>query len=383
MAQNDGSGNGLGNLVEGAFKLGGAVGDAAGRLGQGVAGAMDGFAKGFAGAQNRDSKSVARTEDGTGADSDTPTDEVMVEANEEMAELLEEIDERAQKAGFHPNEVPFVDDEVQEAMDEQDEEAVAFGKQFILAAIRLKGVHVDREHFLRQELGKKGISRSQIDLAIEERPASAGVSPAVIEAVAMESINFETTKSSGMSFVAGLPGGFAMVGTIPADITQYYVHAFRIMQKLAYLYGWEDFLEDVKDTDDETLAKCTFFLGVMMGVGSAATGLTAFAKATIAPAVAKQISQKALTKTSWYLPMKHALKWIGINGVTKAGFGKAVSKVVPVVGGIVSAGMTFSTLKIGSKKLKDQLMTLPQAQPVPEVVIEEVEVEAEDENALK
>ena len=36
-----------------------------------------------------------------------------------------------------------------------------------------------------------------------------------------------------------------MAGTIPADMTQYYVHAFRIMQKLAYLYGWQTFLKNV------------------------------------------------------------------------------------------------------------------------------------------
>ena len=169
-----------------------------------------------------------------------------------------------------------------------------------------------------------------------------------------------------------------MVGTIPADITQYYVHAFRIMQKVAYLYGWDDFLDDVEETDDETLAKLTFFLSAMLGVGGVSAGLTAFANAAIQPAVAKQIASKSLTKTSWYIPMRHALKWIGINGVTKAGFGKAVAKVVPVVGGVASAGLTYVTLRSGSRRLLNQLKKLPQAQPVPEVVVEEDEAAEEE-----
>lgn len=52
----------------------------------------------------------------------------------------------------------------------------------------------------------------------------------MLDDVAESVINFETGKSTALSFAAGLPGGFAMIGTVPADITQFYVHAFRIMQ---------------------------------------------------------------------------------------------------------------------------------------------------------
>ena len=64
--------------------------------------------------------------------------------------------------------------------------------------------------------------------------------------------NYETTKVSTLSFVAGLPGGIAMVGTIPADLTQYLGHIFRIVQKLAYLYGWEAFYSEEGYMDDGT-----------------------------------------------------------------------------------------------------------------------------------
>lgn len=336
-------------------EAGAAIGDTAGRIGAGVTGAAEGFLKGF----NQDQEA-------------DPVE--YEEANEEMADLLEDLEvEEAVEAEAPADGASagpaFVDDEVRDAMDRQDREAEEFAKSFLLKAIRLRGVKIDRAAFLRQELLKKGLSETQVDLAVAERPAVAGVDPEVLDAIARESIALETNKSSWMSFAAGLPGGLAMVGTIPADITQYYVHAFRIMQKVAYLYGWDDFLEDVDDTDDETLAKLAFFFGVMVGVGSAAAGLKAFANSA-GRAVAKNVARAALTKTTWYPVLKSVLRAIGVK-VTKVGVGKAVGKVVPLVGGVVSGAMTFVTLKNESGKLLDQLKKLPQAQPVPEVVVEE------------
>ena len=46
-----------------------------------------------------------------------------------------------------------------------------------------------------------------------------------------------------------------MVGTIPGDVAQFYVHAFRVMQKVAYLYGWQSFLDEVEDVDDAALVE--------------------------------------------------------------------------------------------------------------------------------
>ncbi len=359
---------GASQMAEGAAQIangvGSAFGETAERVSARVGGAVEGFSKGF-GIEKPEPENV-----------DANSEEDISDANEEMADLLEEID--LEEHEEESAKQPFIDDEFQDAMDQQDQEAENFAKKFLLTAIRLRGVKIERGTYLQQELAKKGLSQTQIDLAIADRPAVAGVDPEILDAIARESIALETNKSSWMSFATGLPGGLAMVGTIPADITQYYVHAFRIMQKLAYLYGWGDFLDETKNTDDETLYKLTFFLGVMMGVGSANAGIKAFAKAMVQPAVAKQIASKALTKTSWYIPMRHALKWIGVHGVTRVSFGKAVAKAVPIVGGVASAGMTYVTLRTGSGKLLDQLKKLPQAQLVPEEVIEEEDVAVEE-----
>ncbi|WP_187996692.1 hypothetical protein [Flaviflexus equikiangi] len=184
------------------------------------------------------------------------------------------------------------------------------------------------------------------------------MSPEILSAIAERAVSFETRNSSGASFISGIPGGFAMLGAIPFDIGQYYVHSLRIMQKLAYVYGWHDFLEDVDEVDDETLGILAAFFGVMMGVGSAAGMLNSFLKSTVAPAVEKNIAKQALTKTAWYVPMKKVLKIIGIN-VTKQSFAKSATKVVPVLGGVISGSLTFTMLSRQSNRLMEHLSELP------------------------
>lgn len=149
-----------------------------------------------------------------------------------------------------------------------------------------------------------------------------------------------------------------MIGTIPGDITQFYVHAFRIMQKVAYVYGWREFLTDTDHVDDETLGKLTAFLGVMMGVGGASATVTNFAANIARPAIQRQVAGVALTKTAWYTPMKQVLRVVGVK-LTKDSFAKAVSKAVPVAGGVISGSLTYATLRVQSGRLIKHLRQLP------------------------
>ena len=56
--------------------------------------------------------------------------------------------------------------------------------------------------------------------------------------------------------------------------------------------------------------------------------------------------------------MKKVLRVVGIK-ITKDTVGKGVSKAVPVLGGIISGGMTFATLTTESNRLKKHLRELP------------------------
>ena len=250
------------------------------------------------------------------------------------------------------------DQSINDLIGEQNREAEEFAKSFLKTVLRLRGVRIDREQFLRSELHKRGIAREVIDEAIALSPAAAGIDVVLLDDMANAAIAFETRKSSALSFAAGLPGGFGLLATVPGDVTQFYVHAFRVMQKTAYVYGWQSFLEDSKEVDDETLGKLSMFLGVMLGVGGASSSLTVFAASVARPAIQKQVAGKALTKTTWYPVMKSTLRVIGVK-LTKDSLAKTVTKVVPVAGGVISGGMTFVTLRGQSKRLMEHLRELP------------------------
>ena len=229
---------------------------------------------------------------------------------------------------------------------------------FLAKVVRVPGVRVNRDEFLRQELRKLHLSDDTIARALSSNPVMAGVSLAQIDTLAEEAISYETNKSAAISFVVGLPGGFAMLGTIPADLMQYYVHALRIMQKLAYLYGWGELLPDGRDTDDDTLGVLAVFFGVMLGVGGAAQSLTAFARVAAKTAYQNHATKRALMSITWYPVVKHSLRLIGIN-ITKSTAAKGISKIVPVIGGFVSSGLTFMALQSQSALLKEHLREIP------------------------
>ena len=230
--------------------------------------------------------------------------------------------------------------------------------EFLAKVVRVPGVRVNREEFLRQELRKLRMGDDAIARAIDSNPLLAGVAPTEIDMLAEEAISYEMNKSAAISFVAGIPGGFAMLGTIPADLMQYYVHALRIMQKLAYLYGWGELLPDGRDADDDTLGVLTVFFGVMLGVGGAAQSLTAFARVAAKTAYQNHATKRALMSITWYPVVKHSLRLIGIN-ITKSTAAKGFSKIVPVIGGFVSSGLTFMALQSQSALLKEHLREIP------------------------
>ena len=240
----------------------------------------------------------------------------------------------------------------------QQSEAEQRALEFLAKAVRVPGVRINREEFLRQELRKLHMGDDAIARAIDSNPLLAGVALTQIDKLAEDAISYETNKSAAISFVAGIPGGFAMLGTIPADLMQYYVHALRIMQKLAYLYGWSELIPEDRDTDDDTIGVLAVFFGVMLGVGGAAQSLTAFARVAAKTAYQNHATKRALMSITWYPVVKHSLRLIGIN-ITKSTAAKGFSKIVPIIGGFVSSGLTFMALQSQSTLLKEHLREIP------------------------
>lgn len=219
------------------------------------------------------------------------------------------------------------------------------------AALSMPGVKVDRDDFLKKEL-KNYCSPEQLNLAISSRPIN-GVSKEIIDRIANACINSHTTKVTTISAVAGIPGGFAMAGTIPADMAQYYWHVFVLAQKLAYLYGFPDLRDENGNLTDTASDMLTLFVGVMMGASAANQAIKGLAK-EFAKQVVKRLPQKALTKTLYYPIIKQIAKWIGVK-LTKDTFAKGLGKVIPILGGVISGGLTLATFRPSAKRLQHKL----------------------------
>ncbi len=222
----------------------------------------------------------------------------------------------------------------------------------LVEAAKLPMVKIDRELFLRKELRNR-YSKEVVNLAIDYNPAYAGITVADIDQIAKSCITAETTRVTAISAAAGIPGGFAMIGTVPADLVQYFGHILRVLQKLIYLYGWQDLQLDENELDDKTKNILTLFIGIMFGVNGTVSAVNKIA-GQVAKQVAKKLPQKALTKGVIYPTVKKICTLLGAK-MTKEIFAKGVSKAIPVIGAVASGGLTFATFKPMSQKLKKYL----------------------------
>lgn len=224
----------------------------------------------------------------------------------------------------------------------------------IILAIKTPGVYINRAKFLQNELYKNH-PQIVIDKAIQTTPALAGIAPEEIDSIADEVIKRERTAVSGISAGLGVPGGWVMAATIPADIAQYYGYTLRAVQKLLYLYGFPEIDADDEglQLDSETINAIIVCLGIMNGVAGANNAIKAMAKA-LAAGVEKQLMNMALTKGAVFPIVKQVVKWFNVS-LTKSVFTGAIRKAIPVVGGVLGGGITFATFKPCCYRLKDAL----------------------------
>ncbi len=239
----------------------------------------------------------------------------------------------------------------------------------IVMGLKVPGICVNREKFLRKEFQTK-FPPKVIDEAIASNPLHAGIPGKAVDQIADEVIKYERNCVSGISAALGMPGGVAMVATIPVDITQYYGYMLRATQKLMYLYGFPqiDLEEREQKFDSETMNILIICLGVMYGVAGAGNALKAMAKA-LAGGVEKQLLRRALTKGTIYPIVKSVAKWFGVK-MTKEVFAGFFKKAIPVVGGLLGGGITYLSFKPCCDKLKASLqntmLSNPDYSPTPE-----------------
>ena len=214
-------------------------------------------------------------------------------------------------------------------------------------AISLPGVKINRTAFLMEiyQISAVDVSNENIsDLVSLEQ----------MDKAANKFITTNVTQSSATAFTLGLPGGFAMAATIPADILQSFAFSLRLAQQLAYIYGFEDLFTENDEMNSETRNTLIAFLGIMFAAAGSGTVLRAIAP-NIGKYAARQVLKTPLTKTVWYPMLKKIANVVTSKTITKKGLSGIVSKAIPVVGGVVSAGINIATMIPMANRLKSEL----------------------------
>lgn len=234
-------------------------------------------------------------------------------------------------------------------------EGIEVWNRVLRSALALPGARISRDSYLRKELSKH-FSEQTVKKAIETTPAKAGIPASVVCSIAKSSVAWHRAGVTSLSFFTGLPGGWWMAGTIPADLTQFFWHVAVILQKLAYLHGWPELFEEEAELDDDTLLIFTVFIGVMFGAGTASKLLGDLSE-RVGAQVVKRLPQKALTKWGVYNLAKQIAKWIGAK-LTKQSFARILAKLIPIVSGFISGSITWVSFSVMSKRLRRHLEKL-------------------------
>lgn len=271
----------------------------------------------------------------------------------EMKNVIENTGNEVKKAVSKGKDIVFDSkDKVFDALDINKDGRVDT-EDIIVLGLRIPGVHIDREEFLRKQF-MKNYANDVIQDAVKFNPAHAGITVEEIDNIADQVIQYERNCVSGISLALGAPGGVAMVATLPTDIAQYYGYMLRAIQKLLYLYGFPEInVENSVNIDDETMNLITLCLGVMYGVEGSVASIKILSNA-LGKGVEKKLLQKALTKGTFYPIVKKISRWFSVC-MTKQVFAGFFRKAIPVVGGVVGGGITYLSFKPCCDNLKKSL----------------------------
>lgn len=270
----------------------------------------------------------------------------------EMKNVIENTGNEVKKAVSKGKDIVFDSkDKVFDALDINKDGRVDT-EDIIVLGLRIPGVHIDREEFLRKQF-MKNYANDVIQDAVKFNPAHAGITVEEIDNIADQVIQYERNCVSGISLALGAPGGVAMVATLPTDIAQYYGYMLRAIQKLLYLYGFPEInVENGVNIDDETMNLITLCLGVMYGVEGSVASIKILSNA-LGKGVEKKLLQKALTKGTFYPIVKKISRWFSVC-MTKQVFAGFFRKAIPVVG-VVGGGITYLSFKPCCDNLKKSL----------------------------
>ena len=229
---------------------------------------------------------------------------------------------------------------------------------------KIESARVDRKSFLKRVFENE-VDDGKLKDIIENGPIVAGVDKGLLSRLSKDQIGKEKLDATKLSFVSGLPGGaFAVVG-LSADMIQYFVNVYQLTQKLLYLYGYdENIFDNNGEVSDKNKNAVLLIQGAMFGVSGASKALVQYLgrEATIKALQKKAVKtaavgagKKIINKTGINVSTSLAEKIAGKIGVRASMQGaKNMTKIIPVAGGLLSAGITYASFSVmGNRVIKE------------------------------
>lgn len=219
----------------------------------------------------------------------------------------------------------------------------------IASASQLPIVRVDRDSFLRKEFKDS----PHLDVILEKGPQAVYELDS-LRRKASQIIKTSTHQTALTSFVAGLPANpFIALPAALADAAQNFAFGLHLAQKIAYLFGEDNLFEGGQsELSDEAKMRVIAYMGVMLGVSNANVLLVGLAKDAVLVAGKRYLAKPLTKKTIWYPLLKKVASQLG-QRMSKDLLRKVLTKGLPVIGGLISAGLTYLTFKPMGELLAD------------------------------
>lgn len=162
----------------------------------------------------------------------------------------------------------------------------------ILGVLKIPGIRVDRSKFLKEKLSKYS-KQEQLNQIIHGKPSDC-LKPRLIVKVAKECIEArQKTVNSWLTAVANIAIDQTPMGNVltvlkmfkidfsPSDFGTYYFHLIKLIQELAYLYGFQEFFDENGKPLNGTVEVLTTFIAATTDCESAKSKILPYVSQTV------------------------------------------------------------------------------------------------------
>lgn len=180
----------------------------------------------------------------------------------------------------------------------------------------------------------------------------------VLNHIANQEINRHTELLAMGSAGSSLTGCIATWVGIPTELSQYSVNLVLLIQKLAYLYGWDDFYSYGTVTA-ETKARITFMMGSMLGIREADALLRSACRS-----YKGQVSITPMPYVGDHSPIDKVIVEISKRLLVlsaKGGITAWIGRKTPLIGVTIGATSSYLLVKPSLVRMKVLLRDLMQA----------------------